>query len=288
MRLATIDRRAHLVGTRRAVDIATASSETLPADPQKLFARWNDLTAWARAIDPDRVEGSVEFSPSDLGNPVGLPRQTFAIGLNYADHADESGIALPTEPVVFTKFASCLTGPDIDVTLSGDSVDWEAELVVVIGSGGRDISQADAWSHVAGLSVGQDLSDRTIQWSSPPAQFSLGKSLRDFGPVGPWVISLEEIRASSDPDDLAIGCTLTDVGGTQVVLQDGRTSSMIFSIPVLIEKLSAIVELFPGDIIFTGTPAGVGMGMTPPTYLKPGQTLTTTIQGVGSIVQRFR
>jgi 2,4-diketo-3-deoxy-L-fuconate hydrolase len=288
MRIATISGRAHLIQSDSAVDISSASNNLFPSDPQSLYRRWDEFSEWAKTLDLDALDGARSFEQRDLGNPVGQPRQVFAIGLNYADHARESKLELPAEPVVFTKFVSSFAGPDSDVTLPGDMVDWEAELVAVIGRGGRDIPRSEGWDHIAGLTVGQDLSDRTIQWWAPPAQFSLGKSLENFAPLGPWVTSIEEIRAEHDPRNLKIGCTLEEANGSTSILQSGSTSQMIFSLPVLVEKLSALVELLPGDVIFSGTPAGVGMGMNPPTYLKPGQTLITTIEGIGSITQRFR
>lgn len=287
MRMASIGRRAHLVGQQRVLDIERASGGAFSHDPQHLFARWSEVATWADAVDPDTRDDATPIEAVALDNPVGTPREVFAIGLNYAAHAAESQLDAPTQPVVFTKFVSSLTGPDADVEISGDSVDWEAELVVVMGTGGRGIPASQAWEHVAGLTVGQDLSDRTIQWWAPPAQFSLGKSLAGFAPVGPWVVTRDEFLPDHDLDDLGIECTLIDVDGTRQLLQSGRTSEMIFSVPTLIEKLSAAVELLPEDIIFTGTPAGVGMGRTPPVYLVPGQSLETTIEGLGTIVQRF-
>jgi len=189
---------------------------------------------------------------------------------------------------VFTKFASSLAGPESTVRVSGDQMDWEAELVVVIGVGGRRIPTSTAWDHVAGLTVGQDLSDRTVQWWGPPAQFSLGKSFEGFAPVGPAVVTLDELSEDHNRDDLRIICAVQDApDGEHRILQDGSTSSLIFPVPEIISRLSEIVELYPGDLIFSGTPAGVGMGLTPPQYLRAGQTLTTEIEGLGTIRQRL-
>ena len=287
MRVASIGGRAHLVGDLRALDIADASKGRFTEDPHELFADWEDLGDWATALDVDAHPDARPFATADLQSPVGHPTQVFAIGLNYAEHASESKLDVPADPLVFTKFASSFTGADVDVVLKGDTIDWEAELVVVIGRRGRDIPESAAWDHVAGLAVGQDLSDRTVQFWGTPPQFSLGKSGAGFAPVGPWVTSLDEVGASHDPADLTIGCVVTDPDGTDRVLQSSRTSLMLFSVPTLIEKLSAIVELLPGDVIFTGTPSGVGLGKMPPTYLIPGQVLRTEIEGVGSITQRF-
>jgi 2,4-diketo-3-deoxy-L-fuconate hydrolase len=189
---------------------------------------------------------------------------------------------------VFTKYVSSLAGPTATVRITGDEVDWEAELVVVIGRGGREIATAVAWEHVAGLTVGQDLSDRTVQWWGPPAQFSLGKSFEGFAPVGPTVVTLDEIDKAHDRNNLRITCSVQDKpDGEPRILQNGSTGSLIFSIPEIISRLSTIVELYPGDLIFSGTPAGVGMGLKPPQYLHVGQTLTTEIEGLGTLRQQF-
>lgn len=150
----------------------------------------------------------------------------------------------------------------------------------MIGRRGRDISAQDAWNHVAGLCVGQDLSDRTHQFAAAPPQFSLAKSFPGYSPVGPWLATVDEFP---DPNDIEIGCALNDR-----VVQKDRTSNMILGVPGIVEKLSRIVELQPGDLIFTGTPAGVGMGGDPPTYLRPGDELVTWASGIGEIRQTFR
>jgi 2-keto-4-pentenoate hydratase/2-oxohepta-3-ene-1,7-dioic acid hydratase in catechol pathway len=172
-------------------------------------------------------------------------------------------------PLTFTKFPSCLTGPDATVQVTSPRLDWEVELVVVIGERGR----------VAGFTVGQDLSARDVQMLGSPPQFSLGKSFPGFGPTGPWVVTPDGL---DDPDDLAISCALN--GET---MQSDRTSSMLFSVPETIARLSAVLPLLPGDLIFTGTPAGVGNRMDPPRYLQPGDALVSTIEGIGSITTRF-
>ena len=210
---------------------------------------------------------------------VPRPAQVFAIGLNYRDHAAESGFALPAEPVVFTKYASSFTGPTGDITLSPGNVDWEVELVAVIGTGGRDIAEADGWDHVAGLAVGQDISDRTTQFVAAPPQFGMGKSYPGYSPVGPYLVSPDEL---ADRDELALGC---EVNGTSV--QKGSTSDMVFPVPRLVAKLSAIVELLPGDVIFTGTPAGVGQGRSPQQFLQPGDELTSWVEGIGRMRHHF-
>jgi 2,4-didehydro-3-deoxy-L-rhamnonate hydrolase len=214
---------------------------------------------------------------TDLGCPVPAPRQVFAIGLNYRTHAEESGTAPPAVPATFTKFPASLSGPFDDIELVGETVDWEVELVVVIGRHADRVTQHDAWHHVAGLTIGQDISDRTLQFAAG-AQFSLGKSRRGYGPMGPWVVSVDEF---AQPDNLALGCS---VDGE--VMQDARTSELIFSVPQLITELSAVVPLLPGDIIFTGTPSGVGGARKPPRFLQPGDVIETWIEGIGTIRNR--
>lgn len=181
--------------------------------------------------------------------------------------------------MVFTKFAASLGAPFGDIRLSGDRVDWEVELVVVIGRTAVAVSPQAAWSRVAGLAVGQDLSDRAVQLRGAPPQFSLGKSFPGFGPVGPWVTTLDEVP---DPAELTLTCT---VNGETV--QRGSTRDMVFGVPELISYLSGICPLQPGDLIFTGTPAGVGMGRKPERYLAPGDLLETSISGLGTLRHRL-
>jgi 2-keto-4-pentenoate hydratase/2-oxohepta-3-ene-1,7-dioic acid hydratase in catechol pathway len=283
MRIANLDGRAVLLGTK-ALDVATASEARFGPDPASVYRQWSAFRDWAAAIDVDAHPEARDFDPASLGAPVPAPPQVFAIGLNYADHAAETGMALPADPLVFTKFPSSLAGPESTVRLSGDRVDWEAELVVVIGEGGRDLPAG--WDAVAGLTVGQDLSDRTVQNRGDRPQFGLGKSFAGYGPTGPAVVTVDELRSGHDLGALRIGCRVSDEDGDRV-LQDGTTADMVFPVPELVARLSAIVELRPGDLIFTGTPAGVGLGRKPPEFLQPGQVLTTEIEGIGSIRQTF-
>ena len=216
-----------------------------------------------------------QFELSALQAPVPRPRQVFAIGMNYAAHAAEAGVEAPEFPPTFTKFPTCLTGPDATVALPSAFVDWEVELVAVIGSAAYEVEVGKGWSHVAGLTVGQDLSERIVQTRPPAPQFSLGKSFPGFGPTGPWVITPDEL---DDPDDLALGCT---VNGEEV--QKSRTSDLIFGVDALVHLLSSITPLLPGDLIFTGTPSGVGGTRTPPRFLAPSDELVSTIEGIGTI-----
>jgi 2-keto-4-pentenoate hydratase/2-oxohepta-3-ene-1,7-dioic acid hydratase in catechol pathway len=216
----------------------------------------------------------VPLDESMLGAPSPEPRQVFGIGLNYASHAAESGAELPAIPAVFTKYPASLGGPFDPIELSGEMVDWEVELVVVIGRRADRIPEADAWQHVAGLCVGQDVSDRHVQFAAG-VQFSLGKSFRTFGPTGPWLVTPDEL---DDPDDLGLGCS---VDGETV--QDDRTSGLVFGVPRLIAEISAVVPMLPGDLIFTGTPAGVGMTRQPPRFLRAGEVVESWIEGIGTI-----
>jgi len=217
--------------------------------------------------------------PVELGPCVPRPSKVFGIGLNYREHAVETGLALPERPLIFAKFPSCLTGPAATVELRGDTVDWEVELVVVIGPGGRDIPAESARRHIAGYCVGQDLSDRTVQNAGQRPQFTMGKSFDGYGPIGPALVSAAAIE---HPEDLSIWCELN---GERV--QDARTSDLLFGVAELIERISSVCTLVPGDLIFTGTPSGVGLGRTPPRFLAPGDVLVSGIEGIGQITTRF-
>lgn len=278
MRIANLSGRLVLVDDGLAVDVEKASGGRFSADPQAVYERWEEFRQWAAQA------GLPEGSPVDpdlLGAPVPAPRQIVAAGLNYRDHAAESGFALPDAmPPVFTKFATSITGPVTEVTLPpGGHTDWEIELVVVIGVRAHQVSAETAWDHVAGLTVGQDISERITQLEGPSPQFSLGKSFPGFAPIGPWVVTPD---AFDDPDDLGLRCT---VNGEEV--QKGRTSDLIFSVPELLARLSSVMPLLPGDLVFTGTPAGVGLGRDPQRWLAPGDELVSTIEGIGELRQRF-
>jgi 2,4-diketo-3-deoxy-L-fuconate hydrolase len=276
MRLFTVAGRLMIASSAGLVDVEIASAGRFPADPHAAYERWDEFQTWASA----HVETEpLSVDPSCLGVPVPRPRQVFAIGLNYIDHADESGFSAPTEPIVFTKFLSSFTGPAGDVVLPPGNVDWEVELVAVIGRTGRNVAEDHAWSHVAGLTIGQDLSERVSQMSGPAPQFSLAKSFPGFTPLGPAVVTVDEL---ADPDDLAIECSIN--GET---VQSARTSQMIFPIPELIARLSRVVTLLPGDLLFTGTPPGVGMGRRPQRYLKPGDVVESRIEGLGQMRHEF-
>jgi 2,4-didehydro-3-deoxy-L-rhamnonate hydrolase len=261
-----------IVDDQRALDVERASDGRFGSDPQRVFDRWDEFREWA---DGAPVEAAEAFDPQRLGPPVPRPPQIFAIGLNYGDHIAETNSQASPQPPVFTKFISAITGPYASVEHPGGSVDWEVELVVVIGREARRVPAGDAWSYVAGLTAGQDISERETQHAGLVPQFSLGKSFPGFTPMGPWVVTPDEI---ADPDDIGLECW---VNGDLV--QKARTSEMIMSVRELIARLSNIVTLLPGDVIYTGTPAGVGMGRKPPRFLDVGDELVTKIDGIGDL-----
>jgi 2,4-didehydro-3-deoxy-L-rhamnonate hydrolase len=273
VKIANANDRAVLVLGDEIADVATASGGRFGPDPMGLYDDWPAFADFAGTV----TAGTAPLVETDLRCPVPRPRQVFAIGLNYRSHAEESGMAVPDVPATFTKFPASLAGPFDDVEIVGGSVDWEVELVAAIGTRADRVAEADAWGHVAGLTVGQDVSDRHLQFAAG-AQFSLGKSRRGYGPMGPWVATLDEVP---DPDDLALGCS---VDGEKV--QDARTSDLIFGVPRLVAELSAVLPLLPGDVVFTGTPAGVGVARQPARFLAPGQTLESWVEGVGTIRNR--
>jgi 2-keto-4-pentenoate hydratase/2-oxohepta-3-ene-1,7-dioic acid hydratase in catechol pathway len=275
--MATINHRAHLIVGDAAVDIHTASHGRFGPDPSTVYSQWDAVREWAATAE---LPEPSKYEQAAMGSPSPTPRQVFGIGLNYADHAAESGLPRPAgAPPVFTKFPSCIVGPYGEIPLpAGGHSDWEVELVVIIGRRAHAVPAADAWSYVAGLSVGQDVSERIAQMASTPPQFSLGKSFPGFGPVGPWLVTVDEL---ANPDDLELGCAVN--GET---MQRGRTRDLIVGVSDLIEQLSRVTPLLPGDLIFTGTPAGVGMGRNPQRWLAPGDELTSYIEGIGEMSHR--
>lgn len=280
MRLANYDGRATIVVSDvSGVDVQAASHGRFGPDLPSVFDEWEAFSSWAATSKPSPA--TTRIDRARLGPPSPSPRQIFAIGLNYREHAAEAGLALPAGmPPVFTKFVTSLTGPDTTVVLpEGGDTDWEVELVAVIGRQTTEVDVDRAWEHVAGLCVGQDLSERIAQLSGPVPQFSYGKSLAGFAPTGPWLVTPDEL---TDPDDLGLACA---VDGR--VVQRGRTRDLVYDVPTLVSQLSQGVTLLPGDLLFTGTPAGVGLGRTPPQYLRPGNELRSWIDGIGELRQTF-
>jgi 2-keto-4-pentenoate hydratase/2-oxohepta-3-ene-1,7-dioic acid hydratase in catechol pathway len=265
------------VGADGGVDVETASGGRFPAAVQPVYEVWAEFCAWARGYD-----GPAGFAidPGQLGPPVPRPPQVFGIGLNYRDHAAEAGLALPDRPTVFTKFPASVTGPRAAIVRPPGSVDFEAELVAVIGRRAEKIPAARAWDYVAGLTAGQDLSERELQTGGPPPQqFSMGKSFAGFAPIGPALVTADEFP---DAGDIGLGCL---VNGQQ--MQHGRTRDLIFSIPQLVEFLSGVLPLLPGDLIFTGTPSGIGWARKPPLLLQVGDELVTWADGIGEMRHHF-
>ncbi len=215
----------------------------------------------------------VESQPR-LGPPVGAVRKFIGVGLNYSDHAAEIGQPLPREPVLFTKAVSCICGPNDDVILPPESekLDWEVELAIVIGDTARRVSEGDAMNHVAGYCLCNDISERAYQIEGT-GQWLKGKSCDTFGPLGPWFVTADEI-----PDPQALSMFL-DVNGKR--MQSGSTATMVFGVRTLVSFISRFMTLEPGDIITTGTPPGVALGMKEPVYLKAGDEMRLGVQGLG-------
>lgn len=279
MRLANLDGRATLVtADGLGIDVHKASSGQFGPEVAPLYEDWTAFRAWAAGVSFD---DGVPVDLDALGAPSPAPRQIIAIGLNYRAHAAESGFDAPTGlPPVFPKFVSSLAGPRTEVVLpQGGNTDWEVELVAIIGRTASKVSAEEAWDYIAGLTVGQDLSERATQLQGPAPQFGLGKSFAGFAPTGPWLVTTDEL---ADQDDLALSCELDGE-----VVQEGRTSQLITSVPRLVSELSKVVTLFPGDLLFTGTPEGVGLGRTPQRFISAGQTLVSRIEGIGELRQTF-
>jgi 2-keto-4-pentenoate hydratase/2-oxohepta-3-ene-1,7-dioic acid hydratase in catechol pathway len=272
MRIASRLGRSVLVEGNLCADIANASNGAFGPRIDDLYESWRLFLEWAGESGPVPDQ---PFDVKELDAPVQHPRQVFAIGLNYLDHASEAGVTPPSSPTVFTKFPTCLVGPTATIELPSINVDWEVELVAVIGQTADRVSEADAWNYVAGLTVGQDISERTVQLAGPVPQFSLGKSYRTFGPIGPWLVTPDDLERR---DDLGLQCS---VSGR--VLQKGRTGQMIFSVSQLIAEISHVCPMLPGDVLFTGTPPGVGLARKPQEYLQPGTTLVSEIEGIGRL-----
>ena len=251
--------------------------------------RLRDLSAVVADIGPDQLSDPalarlrklktdtlplVKGSPR-MGCPVAGIGKFIAIGLNYADHAAEAGMPIPAEPIVFMKATSCIQGPDDPVMLPKGSKksDWEVELGVVIGRQARHVSQKDALSHVAGYCVVNDVSERAYQIERG-GTWDKGKGCDTFGPIGPWLVTRDEI---ANPQRLDLWL---DLNGHR--MQNGNTRTMIFSVAKVVSYVSQFMTLMPGDVITTGTPPGVGMGMKPPVFLKKGDVLTLGVQGLGT------
>lgn len=232
-----------------------------------------------KSLDPQALK-AVSGNPR-IGPCVGHVGKFICIGLNYSDHAAETGATVPPEPIIFMKATSAITGPNDDVIIpkTSQKTDWEVELGVVIGSVARYVSEADAMKHVAGYCLINDVSERAFQ-TERHGQWTKGKSCDSFGPIGPWLVTADEVP---DPQNLAMFC---DINGKR--FQNGSTKTMVYGVRYLISYLSQFMSLQPGDIISTGTPPGVGMGQKPPVYLKDGDKIHLGIAGLGEQHQTAR
>ena len=268
---ANVDGRSALVRENSFFDLEVISDGAVSADPMEALTTPEALHGLSANLEAFAASGNVDDVV--LGAPVPRPTNSFGIGLNYQTHVDEADMNTPDVPMVFAKLPSCITGPTSDVQMRSGECDYEGELVVVIGLGGKDINEDQGWGHVVGLTVGQDFSDRGAQFMNTPAQFTLGKSMDSFGPTGPVLVSTDSF---SDPADLELR---TWVNGE--LRQHDRTSSLIFSIPKLIAFVSRYVTLSTGDLIFTGTPEGVGFRNG--VFLTNGDVVRTSIEGIGTL-----
>ena len=241
------------------------------------------------ALLPDSIEKLKAIDPASLPKVDGSPRigacvgnvgKFMCIGLNYSDHAAETGGEVPSEPILFMKANSAIQGPNDDVIIPRDSeqTDWEVELGFVIGKGGKYINEADAMSHVAGYCVVNDVSERNFQIRME-GQWTKGKSCDTFGPLGPWLVTADEV---ADPQALGLW---TEVNGHRY--QNGNTNTMVYGVQYLISYLSKFMSLHPGDVVATGTPPGVGMGQKPRVFLKPGDTVRLGVDGMGVQKQKM-
>jgi 2-keto-4-pentenoate hydratase/2-oxohepta-3-ene-1,7-dioic acid hydratase in catechol pathway len=277
MRLINLSGRLKVVVNDLAVDVEKASNHRFSPDPQEIFARWEEFSSWVGSADLSGGEPIVE---SEIGPPVPRPNQIFAVGINYRDHMEEAGLQEPQAPFVFTKFPSAISGPYDTIELPKGSVDWEVELVAVVGKPARHVEERDGWDYIAGLTVGQDLSERQLQLSGPPPQqFNLGKSYAGFAPIGPALVTIDEL---ANRDDIEVSTILSGE-----VVQRSRTANLIFPIPRLVAYLSQILPLQPGDLIFTGTPGGVGWAREPQRFITASDELVTRAEGVGEMRHRF-
>lgn len=279
MRLATV---VTTEGPRACVRVGghyveiQAADPSLPSSVKELLATGQGALRRAGVATQDG-QARHDVKTARLLAPVPDPQKIVCLGLNYADHAAESGMEAPSEPVLFSKFSSALIGHGEEIVLPriSSEVDYEAELVVVIGRQGRDIARDQALSHVAGYAVGHDVSARDWQLGKPGKQWLAGKTFDTFAPIGPELVMSDEV---ADPH--ALGVRLRLNGRT---MQDSNTNQLIFKIDEIITYLSQIVTLEPGDLIFTGTPPGVGMARKPPVWLQPGDIVEVEIDGLGTL-----
>ncbi len=276
MRLANYAGRASIVVDGHAIDVERASNGALSSDPMLLSDL--DVHPTLKSIaEAEQADQWPALELARLGAPVPRPPKGFGVALNYRQHATESGLTLPTEPHLFGKMENCVCGPfdEIVVPAGRHEVDYEAELVVVFGRTCRAASAGDAWSYLAGVTCGQDISDRGEQFRLPVKQFTIAKTYDTFGPIGPYLVTLDELP---QPDALEIEGRLSGQ-----VMQHSNTSDLIFGVPQLVEWLSRFITFQPGDLIWTGTPGGVGEAQKPPRFLRAGDVVETEIEGIGTM-----
>ncbi|MFG0335350.1 MAG: fumarylacetoacetate hydrolase family protein [Maioricimonas sp. JB049] len=256
----------------RYIDLVAVDA-TLPTSLRALLATDGGVDRAAAALEKGLADGT--FVEGDLQAPIPDPGKVICIGLNYRDHAEESGMAIPDEPVCFSKFGNTIVGPGQAIRLPAVSqqVDYEAELVIVIGKRAYGVARENAFEYVAGYMNGHDVSARDWQIGKPGKQWLLGKTPDTFAPIGPWLVTRDEV---ADPHDLDISLRLNGEA-----MQSGNTREFIFGVDELIAYLTQIMTLEPGDIIFTGTPPGVGMARDPQVFLKPGDSVEVEISGLG-------
>ncbi len=281
MRIANLSGRATIVTDHGLFDVAQSSDGAFSASIDKCIAQIDLLRRWfdaARPTPSDPRGADDLIGDERLGPVVNAPKQIFALGLNYRQHAMEMGLDLPEQPKIFTKFVSALCGPHDPRPVPRPTPDCDAELVGVRGKAGRNVAVDDALSMVAGFCVGEDYSERTLQLKGSPAQFSIAKSFKNFAPIGPWLTTADEI---CNPNDLAISSVVNVVRH-----QDSNTNDMVFTVAQLISYISSICEIRPGDLMFTGSPHGVGQGQRPPVFIVPGDEIVTSIERLGSIRNR--
>ncbi|MCU1502081.1 MAG: fumarylacetoacetate hydrolase family protein [Ilumatobacteraceae bacterium] len=276
MRLANHDGRATIVIEGRAVDVERASGGGLGSDPMLLsdlanHAVLRDLAAAAKPADWPALE------EARIGPPVPRAGKGLGVALNYRKHAAETGRPAPDEPALFGKTDNCVCGPFDPILLPDgrDQVDYEAELVIVFGRTAKRVAAAEAWSYLAGVTVGQDISDRAEQNRPPVRQFTIAKSYDTFGPIGPCLVTVDEL---DEPDALSIECIVSGE-----VLQSSNTADLIFDVPALVEWVTRYLTFEPGDLLWTGTPEGVGAARSPQRFLRVGDVVETVIGGVGTM-----
>jgi 2-keto-4-pentenoate hydratase/2-oxohepta-3-ene-1,7-dioic acid hydratase in catechol pathway len=271
MKIANVDDRAMAVVDGRLIDIERASGGKLPSDPMLVLTRIDELAR----LDLSKTEG-IPLKGARLGPPVPRPSKILAAAGNYSDHVKEGGFQDPGEPNLFAKLPSALIGPNdaIHIPQGRTQIDWEVELVIVLGKRGRNIPEESAWSYLAGVTCGQDISDREEQFRAFQ-QYTIAKSFDTYAPTGPYLVTVDEL---ADRDNVPLRSYLN---GEQ--MQNGATGKFIFSIPKLLAWASKACTLEPGDLFFTGTPGGVGAFRKPPRWLTPGVVLRSEVGGVGTM-----